>query len=206
MRTILCRLTLPMLFAIAMPFYVSAQYASSKQKFGFKAGMNHTHMNFHRGYLPEGHSPLESTPQKSFNFGFLLNLPVTQAVSLQPEYLYTERKTLLTESGAQLKFQYLSLPVLLHLKVNNRVSIHGGPQVDLLIHATRKVEGKSFNITHDTEERNLGAVGGFRYLLMNNFFIEGRYMHGINNVGIGQRSDVSEFKYEVFEVCAGIKF
>jgi hypothetical protein len=183
-----------------------AQERSDHKKFGFKVGVNHSHMNYQRGYRPAGQLAPASKPMTGLTAGLVLNLPVTHNISIQPEYLYASRKTFLTASGVTNHFQYLSLPVFLQLKLSEKIFLLGGPQFDLLIHATTNDGKQSVEITHDVEERNLGATGGIQYFFSNKFFIDARYMHGISNVGVGQRSSVQEFKYQSFELTAGIRF
>ena len=162
-------------------------------------------MNFARGYLMPGQTVQYSEPAKGFELGFLVNLALSERVSLQPEYLYSRRKTLLPQSNSSLKLDYLSMPVMLHVQLGRNISVHGGPQVDLLISGTRKEKGTKTDITHDTEERNIAVAGGMRYAIKTKYFIEARYLHGLNNVGIGQRSDVREFKFQAVMISFGAR-
>ncbi|MDQ6903011.1 MAG: hypothetical protein M3139_08375, partial [Bacteroidota bacterium] len=82
-----------------------------------------------------------------------------------------------------------------------------GPEASLLISAKQNSNGVKTTITHDFEERSIGATGGIDFLIRNNFLISARFMEGLNHVGIGQRSaDVKEFKYESASLSVGIKF
>lgn len=187
-------------------YHMQAQEKSNHKKFGVKFGVNHTHMNYQRGYRLPGETAPASKPQTGFTTGFMLHLPVTHNISIQPEYLYSSRKTLLTSSNITNHFQYLSMPVLMQLRVTEKFFLFAGPQFDLLIRASQNDGKDSREITHDVEERNLGITGGTQMFFTNVFFVDLRYMHGISNVGVGQRSNVEEFKYQSVEVAAGIRF
>ncbi|HEY8733586.1 MAG TPA: hypothetical protein VIL90_03405, partial [Puia sp.] len=66
--------------------------------------------------------------------------------------------------------------------------------------------GVNTNITHDVEERGIGLIGGLEFTILKSIFLSARYMQGLNHVGIGQRSYTKEFKYQVVNFTAGIRF
>jgi hypothetical protein len=99
------------------------------------------------------------------------------------------------------------MPVLLKYEpAAAKIAVEAGPQIDLLINANKDIGGISSNITHDTEERNLGIVAGLEFKVSKELRINARYMHGLNHVGIGQRSNVKEFKYEQLTISASAIF
>jgi hypothetical protein len=176
------------------------------RKFGFKIGLNSTHTNFKRGYLLPPSLPYQSERRTGLTLGFLLNVPLAKDLLIQPEYLYSLRRSFVKSTEVSYQLDYLSLPVLLRYRIHPRLSLLAGPQFDLLIKGKERGSGGTRNITHDTEERNLGATAGLELQVARSLFLEGRYMHGLSHVGIGQRSSVVEFKYEVVELTAGIRF
>ena len=81
-----------------------------------------------------------------------------------------------------------------------------GPQFDLLVKAKQTTGGSTTDITHDTEERSIGITGGIEYRITPAVSICARYMHGFNHIGLGQRSNIQEFKYEMMQLTAAIHF
>lgn len=162
-------------------------------------------MNFNRGF-PKPASKVETSWNPGFLIGGLLEVPVFNKVFLQPEYSILLAGGKVESSATRYRLTYLSIPLLLKYKVSSRIAIVAGPQVELLIKGKKTEGGSSFNITHDTEERNIGVVAGFEIRLSKYFYFNTRYVHGMNNVGIGQRSDVVEFKYETVQASIDVKF
>lgn len=206
------RHTLYRLLLLAGIFFGNRTGAAAQQsdqttkRFGFKAGLNSTNMNFKKGYLPPGATPYETERRTGFAFGFLLAVPFTAKLSLQPEYLYSARTSYVKDTKTKYRLSYLSLPVLLRYEVSPVVSLLAGPQADLLIKAKAEGNGTATDITHDTEERNIGATAGIAVQVTPILFIEARYMQGLNHVGIGQRSSVVEFKYGEAQISLGLRF
>ncbi len=122
-----------------------------------------------------------------------------------PKYLFAISYTPLLKLMFY-KLNYFSMPVLLKYQFTSKIAAMAGPQLDLLINAKKDSSGNSYNITHDTEERNFGLAVGLEFQLLKNFGINARYMHGLNHVGIGQRSNIKEFKYELLQVSGCIRF
>jgi len=61
-------------------------------------------------------------------------------------------------------------------------------------------------ITHDVEERNIGVNAGAEWDIYQGFFLTLSYFQGLNHIGIGQRSDLKEFKYQIFTLTGGFRF
>ncbi len=87
-----------------------------------------------------------------------------------------------------------------------RIAIIAGPQFDLLISAKQKSNGSVTTITHDTEERNISGLAGVEIKLSDAIFLDARYIHGFNHIGIGQRSATTEFKWSGISLAAGVHF
>ncbi|MEI9909151.1 MAG: porin family protein [Bacteroidota bacterium] len=165
------------------------------KRFGFRAGVNFSHINFAKG-VPPPVTPINTNWATGITFGFLMQVHITGDMFFQPEYLYSQTGGEVKDNNTVYKLNYFSLPVLLKYQVHEKFSLLAGPQFDLLIHAKKKVNGNSTDITHDTEERSLTATAGIEYQLLSSLSLCARYMHGLNHIGIGQRSDIQEFKFE----------
>jgi hypothetical protein len=175
------------------------------KRFGFKVGTNVTNMNFNKG-IPPPAAPIQASWKPGFVAGFLLRVPINNNLSIQSEYLYTYVLGQDKSTGVEYKLNYLSMPVLLKYQIANKVALEAGPQFDLLINAKKKAGETSSDITHDTEERNLGITAGLEYKVINDISLSARYLSGVSHIGIGQRSNVKEFKMEQFQLTAVINF
>jgi len=140
------------------------------------------------------------------SFGFLLRIPLAKNLFLQPEYSFIQRNGEDRSLGKTYTLNYFSLPVLLIYKILPVLSVMAGPQAEILINARAISSGENSNITHDTEERSIGVAAGLEARVINNIFLSARYFRGLNHIGIGQRSDTKEFKYEAITFTAGIRF
>jgi hypothetical protein len=175
------------------------------KRFGFKAGVNVSHMNFSRGH----NSPalnIVTTWGKEINIGFIVLVPLTDKLFFQPEYSYAQMGGEIKAAKTIYKLNYLSMPLLLKYQLVEHFSLLAGPQFDILLNAKKTIDGNAADITHDTEERSIGVAAGVEYEISNSFTIDARYMQGLNHIGIGQRSDIQEFKYELAQLTACVKF
>jgi opacity protein-like surface antigen len=150
--------------------------------------------------------PVETTWQTGFLVGALVQVDFTQKLALQQEYLLVQQGGKVNSSNTQYRLRYLSLPLLLKYRVVPRLALVAGPQFDLLLDARQETAGQTTGITHDTEERGLGATAGLEVQLWRGLNLSARYLQGLNHVGIGQRSAVQEFKWQSAQVAAEVRF
>ena len=171
-------------------------------QFSFKAGASYNLMNFNAGGNT-GTATFLNKWKPGFYLGGALTVPVDETFSFRPEYLYRYMGG--REEGRKLDYtvHYLSLPVLLKAALSRKVALVAGPEFGLMIHTSQSSAGASYNVTHDTEERAIWAVGGVEWRVAGSLFVEGRYLHGLNHIGLGQRSDIREFKWRGAEVGIG---
>ena len=193
------------LFAFSKTLSAQESTNPSFKRFGFQAGVNVAAMNFNLG------SPAPAEQEKlswkaGLTFGFLLRVPLAKNLFLQPEYTFAQKNGEDKSLAKAYTLNYFSLPVLLVYKILPIVSVMAGPQAEILINARSTTSGEISNITHDVEERSVGIATGLEGRVINNIFLSVRYFRGLNHIGIGQRSDVKEFKYEAITFTAGINF
>jgi hypothetical protein len=180
---------------------LNAQQA--EKRFGFRAGVNVSNMDFSKGVPP---TPTKTSWSTGINIGFLMSVPIINRLYFQPEYLYLQTGGKVKNSDSTYKFNYLSLPLLVRLQLHEKFSVLAGPQFDILINAKRSASGTSENITHDTEERGINAVAGVEYHFYSSFSLTARYIRGFNHIGLGQRSNLQEFKYQMLQVSVCARF
>jgi Outer membrane protein beta-barrel domain len=172
-------------------------------RFGLRAGASFSHLDFSKGVPP---TPTKTSWGAGINFGFVMEVPLIPRLSFQPEYLFSQMGGKVKNSDTTYKLNYLSFPLFLKFQMTEKFSLMAGPQFDILINAKRKANGSSVNITHDTEERSIFATAGIEYEIIESFSVCARYMYGFNHVGLGQRSDLQEFKYTALQLTAYVKF
>ena len=198
-------LCLSLIASLLFSFLLAQNNSSRRVSFAFVAGATASNMNFNKG-VPAPATHIDRTWKTGLSLGFLVNVPLAEKLLLQPGYYYVQRNGADKSSGLAYSVDYLSLPVLLKYEISPVVSILAGPEGSLLIGAKQNSNGVKSIITHDFEERSIGATGGIDFLIRNNFLISARLMEGLNHIGIGQRSNVKEFKYESASLSIGIKF
>jgi opacity protein-like surface antigen len=173
--------------------------------FGLRLGLNLSNTDFNQGE-PKPVVPVETNWQTGFLVGALVQVDLSKKLALQQEYLLAQQSGAVRGTDTQYRLRYLSLPLLLKYRVVSRLSLVAGPQFDLLLDARAKTSNQTVAITHDTEERGLGATAGLEVQLWRGLCVSARYMQGLNHVGIGQRSAVQEFKWQSAQVAAEVRF
>ena len=175
------------------------------KRFGFRAGTNFSHINFAKGSPPPA-VPIPTSWEAGITFGFLMQVPLSSSFSIQPEYLFSQMGGKVKSSNIAYKLTYFSMPVFLKYQASKKFALLAGPQFDMLVSAKKIDNGISTNITHDTEERSIGAAAEIEYQITGPLSLCERYMSGLNHIGFGQRSNVQEFKYELAQLTLCIKF
>lgn len=173
------------------------------KRFGIRIGANFSHMDFSKGVPP---SPTIVSWGAGINLGFVMLVPISKKLSFQPEYLFSQMKGKVKNSDTAYKLNYISLPLFLKFELHDKIFLLAGPQFDILINARRTVGGNFSKITHDTEERSIGTTAGIEFFVSKSLSVTARYMQGFNHIGIGQRSNVQEYKFELLQLSACIKF
>lgn len=197
------KILLAIIFIIGL-LKLSAQTSTTRiQKFGVKVGVNYCLMNFNKSWIPPA-AAVKNIWKPGINLGFLLQLPLNEFITLQPEYAYAQMSGEDERYGASYNISYLSLPVLLRISLTKNIAILAGPEFDLLLQAKRKEKGQKTSIEHQTEERNFAGIIGLEIKIIKSFFVDARYMKGFNHVSLNDRTAVNEFKWS--GVAAGIGF
>jgi Outer membrane protein beta-barrel domain len=175
------------------------------KRFGFQAGINISNMDFNAGEpAPAVHA--DAAWKTGFTFGFQLHIPIAQKLLLQPEYSFSQRNGSDKSQGIDYTINYFSMLILLNYQISPRFSLIAGPQFEITIDAKSSENGEENTITHDVEERGIGILAGIEVTIIKSLFLSARYLQGLNHVGIGQRSNLKEFKFQVVYLTAGIRF
>lgn len=166
------------LFAACMVFAASAQMTG-----GIKAGLNLASIK----YDLEGIGS-DDEGSTSFHVGGYLSFPLSDALSVQPELLYSAFKG----EDSDLALNFLSIPVMLKYTIAEKFNVQAGPQYGLLL-STDPSDAKD-DLKGDFT-LNLGAGADF-----GKFNITARY-----GIGLGNISDVDglDLKINNFQISAG---
>lgn len=168
---------------------------------GWRLGLNYANTNFNQG-VPRPLVPVATTWQPGFAAGFLVQLSLSKRVAVQQEYLFSQLSGEIADGGPHYTFRYLALPLLLKYQLLPRLTLVAGPQFDLLVQARQYQNGQTTDITHETEERGLGATAGLEVQLGRHLSLGARYLQGLNHIGIGQRPAAQEFKLQAVQAAA----
>ena len=192
---------------------------ANAQNFGFKGGYNYSSFN--------GDVAKDNTLKglSSFYVGALLELPLGDVISLQPEVIYSrqgaawEQKNILGEFKKDLKLDYLNIPVM--AKVNlGPLFLQGGVQFGFLVGKpevsyTRGAQRVTEKVDKDAYAAfDFGVGAGLGVNLSQHFFVEARYTHSLtnaldpnnNSLKNAHISDDNNFKNAVLSLGLGVKF
>lgn len=192
---------------------------ANAQNFGFKGGYNYSSFN--------GDVAKDNTLKglSGFYVGALLELPLGDVISLQPEVIYSrqgaawEQKNILGEFKKDLKLDYLNIPVM--AKVNlGPLFLQGGVQFGFLVgkpETSSTVNG--LRVTEQVDKDayasfDFGVGAGLGVNLSQHFFVEARYTHSLtnaldpnnNSLKNAHISDDNNFKNAVLSLGLGVKF
>ena len=192
---------------------------ANAQNFGFKGGYNYSSFN--------GDVAKDNTLKglSGFYVGALLELPLGDVFSLQPEVIYSrqgaawEQKNILGEFKKDLKLDYLNIPVM--AKVNlGPLFLQGGVQFGFLVGKpevsyTRGAQRVTEKVDKDAYAAfDFGVGAGLGVNLSQHFFVEARYTHSLtnaldpnnNSLKNAHISDDNNFKNAVLSLGLGVKF
>lgn len=194
------------LLFFATTLFCNAQESTKEthQYFGVRVGVSIAHPNFSKGSPP---SDFKTSWGPGFVGGVFLNVPISEKFTIQPEYLFRQMNSDISDPKTSLRFSYMSLPVLIKFNFTEKLALLAGPQFDLLIKADSESNGTETDITHETEERSIAATFGLEYLVWKTVALDARYMHGLNHIGMNRGTEeVREFKFEALQITASFGF
>ena len=197
---------------------------ANAQNFGFKGGYNYSSFN--------GDVAKDNTLKglSGFYVGALLELPLGDVLSLQPEVIYSRQGAawekdynipILGKGSLKndIKLDYLNIPVM--AKVNlGPLFLQGGVQFGFLVgkpETSSTVNGRRVTEELDKDAYasfDFGVGAGLGVNLSEHFFIEARYTHSLtnaldpdnNSLKNASISDKNDFKNAVLSVGLGVKF
>lgn len=195
---------------------------SQELRLGAKAGVNFSSIS--------GDAAGDQSGLTSFHIGALVEIPINEKFSVQPELLYSSQGAFQEVSfnagvgrnsyESTIKLDYINIPIMAKYYVIEGLSIEAGPQFGVLVSAKSEVEefegGKSKSYDEDVKDfyktLDIGLGLGAAYRLNNGIFFSARYVLGISKILNTDNVDgdfySSNFKQHnnVFQVSLGYSF
>jgi hypothetical protein len=130
----------------------AAPCAAQGVDFGAKIGLNASTVS---GF--EGPLGLDAGYRRDLMGGPFVPIPITEALAIQPELLFTRKRATLTGSAADVSasitvlFECLEVPILARLVIpgSHRVYVLAGPVLGRLLSATERIEALSLTTDRD---------------------------------------------------------
>ncbi len=171
-------------------------YTSNAQKliYGVKGGLNFATVT---GDVTGAKS------RTSFHLGGVVELPISDKFSIQPELLFSLQGTKAGQS--KWNFSYLNIPVMAKFYAADGFSLEGGPQFSLLLSANAEAGNNSQDVSKSIKALDLGVGIGAGYKLDNGFNFSLRYNFGLSNFWDVPGSKES-YSNAVFQISAGYSF
>lgn len=169
--------------------------AMSAQTFGLKAGMNVASVSNMSG----------TTSKISFYAGALMNAPIAQNFSIQPELLYNAKGVKESGGSATLNFDYLSVPVMFQYNALPNLYLEAGPEFSFLLSAKAKGDGESVDIKDSVNSFDFGIGLGAGYFFTPQIGLTARYVAGMTDIA-KNNSGGDKSKNNVFQVGLAYKF
>lgn len=186
---------------LTVSFLAVTTYA---QSFGLRAGVNLANVNV----KTQGINVSPDT-KAGINAGAFINLPVSHAVSIQPELAYSGMGFKLNVSGTTgtESANYLTLPVLVKVKVpKTGLGIYAGPQYGLLLSAREKSQGQSEDVKDMYKSSDFAGVAGVEYGFKSGLFFTARYQFGLVNIAKSDPNENATVKNNCVSIMAGFRF
>jgi len=172
--------------ALVLTVFTASIFGVNAQvQFGVKAGANFSTITSAPG----------SKTLVSFNGGALVKIPLVDALSLQPEVVYSGQGA--KYDGGKTTLGYINIPVLAKYSLPVGVFFETGPQLGFLLSAKDKVDGQdAVDIKSGLKSTDLAWAFGAGYVIPDvNLGVDVRY-----NLGLTKLADGSSSKNGVFQV------
>jgi hypothetical protein len=169
------------------------QGVRAQWRFGVKAGYNLSNISVSGNNVASSFSTISG-----FNVGLLVKIPLCHHFSLQPEMMYSGQGASLTDTSAQLRYNYINVPVLLKYQHASGLFAETGPQLGFLVSANITGNGKDADVTSNTQPSDFSWIFGIGYKVpKKRMGADLRYNLGFSN--IAGNDNPATFKNSVFQ-------
>ncbi len=184
-------------FFLAALALLTATAASAQFTYGVKAGANLSTI-----------SSIDAAKMKpSLYAGAFGEYQVSDYFGLAAELVYSRQGYGLDLAGnkANMRVNYINLPVLAKLYVLEGLSVDVGPQVGYVIGAKAWNKNGTEDMKDNYNSIDVGAGMGLTYNITGNILVQARYNIGFTDVAKDNDSD-TKFKNGVIQVGVGYRF
>ncbi len=204
-----------LIFTAIVLFGFTNVNAQEEMQFGVKGGLNISNIT--------GDDVDSFDSRTCMHFGVVMELPISEKFSFQPELLYSCQGADYSEDFIDLdgtiksvnaayegtvKLDYLNIPLIAKLYVSEGFSLEIGPQVGFLISAKDEYDWNGNTGEEDIKEYvkglDIGAVIGVGYKLEGGLNFGGRYNLGLTDANDGY--EVGTYKNGVIQAYVGYFF
>jgi len=181
--------------------FVNAQ-DKEDMSFGVKAGLNISSLS---NIDEDG---VNKDPLIGFHVGFFGEFMISDKFAIQPELLYSSQGVKFDSEGekAEIKLDYINIPIMAKYYVADAFSLELGPQIGFLVSSDLESGGVSVDLKDETKSIDVSLGFGASYNFAENFMFGARYNLGLTRVQEDLSPGESESKNSVFQISLGYKF
>ena len=194
--------------AVAIMSIATAQ--SQEVRLGIKGGYNMATLT--------GDGVDDASSRSSFHIGGLVEVPVSERFSIQPEVLYSSQGAEYTgtltgvdDSKITAKLDYIQVPIMAKFYAAEGFAIEAGPQIGFLAKSTAEFESTVGDVTvtgeedmEDIKSTDIGIGVGASYRLPAGLFFGARYNFGLTD--INEADNGIKMHNGVFQLSVGYSF
>lgn len=192
--------------SVVLGFFINIAAISQNVQLGVKGGMNISKFG------GNSNTPFsEYTGKVGFHIGGIVELPLTEKFSIQPELLYSLNGTNINSGGREIRTNNLQLPIIAKYYIINGLSAEAGPVFGYLLSAkyeatlTSQSGRETIDITDNYKSVDIAFGLGASYKLKSDLFFGLRYNFGLSNINDVDINN-SKIRSNVFQVSAGYFF
>jgi hypothetical protein len=190
------KIILSALFVSASLFAAQAQVSG-----GIKAGLNLADQKWSSGNVS-----IETDSRTGFHVGGYLNLSLADAISIQPELIYSAQGGKFSGDGdATLAVDYLNLPIMVRYNINEMINIQAGPQFGYLLSAKAKADGQSEDFSELYKPLDVSLGFGVGLELPMGLTAGVRYNMGLSNIADAPDGEDFTIKNNVIQISVGFR-
>lgn len=158
---------------IAFLFMMGITVANAQGvRFGAKAGANFSSAT--------GDDVPDISSRTGLNIGAVVNIPVSELFSVQPEVTYSMRG--FKDGEFTIKIDYVDVPILADFEIVDGLSLQGGPLFGINLSAKVEDGDGTEGDIEDISTLNAAAAIGAQYELPMGLFFQVRYDIGFNDL------------------------
>lgn len=195
--------------AVAIMSFATAQ--SQEVRLGIKGGYNMATLT--------GDGVDDASSRSSFHIGGLVEVPVSERFSIQPEVLYSSQGAEYTgtltgvdDSKITAKLDYIQVPIMAKFYAAEGFAIEAGPQIGFLAKSTAEFESTVGDVTvtgeedmEDIKSTDIGIGVGASYRLPAGLFFGARYNFGLTDINDNPDNN-GKINNGVFQLSVGYSF